>query len=367
MSATELRRAGLLGTPKKMSSHSIDLLTEADRPALESFWSSCSEASVFYTWEWLEVLKRTYGHTVDYWAARRGDQIVGAFPVLKVSLPLIGKKALASGYQFHSGMPLARDEDVRRGLVESAVRAADGFGAAYLEVRHFEPAPELEALGFQPSEPGLVLTTVPLEDLDLARVKRRHRRHLRPGKDQGVTVSEGTELSDLRLFRDLYLREQRGLGSPQAGWNFYRNLHRYARPFYRLLLAWKQERCIGGLLNLDDGRTVFARYSAYSTPEALQLHVGRRLYWHAMQEGAERGCRTYNCGISWQGDAGLISWKEGWNGTSQPAHVYLRTFRGRAPDPGGYFEGYRLAKAIWRRLPLPLADLGGRLVTRWVC
>src|SRR5262249_912343 len=226
--------------------------------------------------------------------------------------------------------------------------------------------PFLEELGFAPMDSQLVTTTTPLVDLDFKQIRRNHQRSVRRAREHGVSITEGETLEELKMFRRLYLIEGRRLGAPQAGWNFFENLHRFARARYRLLLAWLSNVCLGGLLTLDDGRTVFARCGAYNSPAALNLGVGSALRWRAMFDAAQRGCRFFNHGVSWRSDAGLIHYKEGWQGTSRPVRLYIYSIRSKPSAPGKYFEGFSLAKAVWRRLPLPAVDWMGRIITQWV-
>jgi hypothetical protein len=86
-----------------------------------------------------------------------------------------------------------------------------------------------------------------------------------------------------------------------------------------------------------------------------------------MQDAAARGCREFDLGVSWIGNRGLIDFKEGWTGVTRPVRAYVLPVKSKPPPPGSYFEGYRLAKALWRRLPLPIVDRLGHQITRWVC
>lgn len=345
---------------------SLERLSEKTTPALERFLEATPEATFFYSPTWHRIIEATYGHQCDYWIARTDEDVLGVFPVVTMRYPVLGAKMVAMPYQLHSGIPLAAHEAIQLQLVERAVAYAEEQGVKYLEIRHYDRAPFLEEAGFQSMDSHLVTTTVPLEDLTLKSIRRNHRRNIRDARKDGLTVREGKTLDDLRTFRHLYQVESRAMGAPQAGWVFYENLHRLAVANYHVYLAEIEGRVIGGLLTLEDDTTVFARYAAYSSPEALRYNAGKVLYWRALQDAAGRGCRYYNCGISWVQDTGLISWKEGWNGTSNPVHLYVYPIRSEPPAPGNYFEGFQLAKTIWRRLPLPVADWLGQRVTHWV-
>jgi hypothetical protein len=346
----------------------VERLLQTDSAALEIYLRENADATVFHTWEWRQVIEATYGHRHDYWASWSESRITGFFPVVTMRLPLLGTKMVSMPYQYYGGLPLASpgDTGVLGELIGRAIGEASDAGADYLEIRSRAPAPFLEEMGFAPMDSQLVTTTTPLTRLDFKQIRRNHQRGVRRAREHGVSITEGKTLEELKMFRRLYLIEGRRLGAPQAGWSFFENLHRLARTRYRLLLAWASNVCLGGLLTLDDGRTAFARCGAYSSPAALKLHAGSALRWRAMSDAAQRGCRFFNHGVSWRGDAGLIHYKEGWQGTTCPVHLYIYPLRSKPSAPGNYFEGFAMAKAIWRRSPLAVVDRVGGWVTRWV-
>ena len=321
---------------------------------------------MFHRPEWHAVIRAAYGHRCDYWVAHQGSRLVGVFPVVDVRVPFLGRKMVAIGYQMHAGLPLADDPDVKTALVAAALDRARAQGAKQLEIRHLEPAPWLEPLGFTPMDSGLVATVVPITDITLAKVRRNHRRSVRGAEAAGLEVRLGSTEADLRVFRALYLEEGREQAAPQAPWAYFSALHRLTPEGYRLYLAYQEGRCIAGMLTVEDRRMVFARHAAYSTPAALAAHAPAALYWHAMADAASRGIPFYNCGLTWAGDPGLIHWKEGWGGTNHPIMLSVHSSSPITP-PGSYFEGYGWPRKVWRRLPLWAVDILGGLVTRWIC
>ncbi len=347
----------------------VERLSQTDIASLNNYLRESAEATVFHTWEWRQVIEATYGHQHDFWASWSDDRITGLFPVVTLSLPIFGKKMVSIPYQYYGGLPLTAsgDRDAMSELIGRALAKASETGADYLEIRSHQPAPILEELGFEPMDSQLMTTTTPLSDFDFKLIRRNHQRSVRRARELGVTITEAESVEELKMFRRMYLVEGRRLGAPQAGWNFFENLHRYARTRYRLLLAWAARVCIGGLLTLEDSRTVFARCGAYSSETSLNLNVGSALRWRAMLDAAQRGHQFFNHGVSWRGDAGLIHYKEGWRGSTCPVYLYIYPLRSKPSAPGKYFEGFSMAKAIWRRLPLAVVDRAGSVVTHWVC
>jgi hypothetical protein len=278
----------------------------------------------------------------------------------------LGCKYVAAPYQMHSGMPLADDGRVRAELLGACVSAARRDAAKYIEVRHFDATDEFEPHGFIRCESGLVTTTIPLVNLDLARAEHGHRQRVRKALKLGVEVVRSDSVDDLRTFRRMYLETGRAMGAPQAGWPYFAATARFMPDRLGLYLARHQGRTVGGFLVLGDRHLTFARCSAHSSPQSLAVNAGHALWWRALEDAAAQGSPAFHCGVSWTRDTGLIKWKEGWGGVSRPVWTFVMPLRVPAPQAGAYFEGYGLAKAVWKRLPLPVVDVVGHQVTRWI-
>ena len=337
---------------------------EAD---LTSFLNGHAEATVFHEPWWFKVLNETYNHQCDYWVAREARKICGIFPVVSIRVPLLGKKMVALPYQYHCGAPLAGSERVFNALVNHAKTIAREKNTDYIEVRNFCEMPALERLGFAAVDTQLCKTIVPLGGLNFNKLREGHRKDLDKALTSGVRIARDSTLSGLNSFWMLYRLDGRALAGPQAGWRYFDSLYRNAGDRYRLWLAREGSDCIGGLVTLDNGAMVFARNGAYSSPRAKAVRLGRALIWQSMMDAASRGCSHYDLGISWVADKGLIDFKEGWRGITQPVRAYVLPIKSNAPQPGSYFEGYQLAKAVWRRLPIPIVDRLGHQITRWIC
>lgn len=350
-----------------MSLFTIDLLEPDQVSDLNRFLNSNPHHTVFHSYEWHQCIQKAYGHPYYYWTAWEDDRIIGIFPVTNVQHPLLGKKFIAIPYQFHSGPPLADQEEVRIQLIERALKHAIDTQANYFEIRTREALPYLNRLGFQQFNSHLMLTETNLQDLEVNKIRKGHRGEIRYALRRGVEFVESKSLEDLRRFRQLYLTESKRLGSPQAGWPFFKHLHQVAPRYYSLLLAVSSSRLIGGLLLLSKGNTVFARAGAYGSTEARSLKLNKGLFWRALSDAAKQGRTHFNFGITWDQDHGLLRWKEGWNGTSSPVYTYIYPIKSQPPPAGAYFSKYNLPKKIWRLLPLPIIDLLGHQVTRWVC
>jgi Acetyltransferase (GNAT) domain len=345
----------------------IGRLTPDQEPALMAFLRAHPGATVFHEPWWFKVLSETYGHRCDYWMAWEGTQTIrGVFPIVTLRVPFLGRKMVALPYQYHCGAPLANSEHAFSALLDQAKETAHRTGVSYVELRSFCELTSLEKHGLMPVDTRLSKTIVPLQGLDIRNLREGHRKELRKAMAAGTRIERDPTLEGLRVFWNLYRLEGRQLGGPRAGWRYFCSLYNHAGDRYRLWLAREGPDCIGGLLTLDDGAMLFARNGAYTNPRAKAARLGRALIWQSMVDAASRGCSRYDLGISSVEDKGLVEFKEGWQGITQPVMAYVLPVKSTAPQAGSYFEGYQLAKAVWRGLPMPIVDRLGHQITRWI-
>ncbi|MGE3955231.1 MAG: GNAT family N-acetyltransferase [Vicinamibacterales bacterium] len=343
----------------------IGLLTTADHDPLRRFLDTHDQATVFYDPRWFDVLRATYWHRTRYWVARRGADIVGAFPVTTVYRPVLGTKHIASPYQFNSGLPLGLDDETRAALVRRTLDDVKGRGG-YLEVRHLGREPWLEELGFQAIDTGLVNAVVPLPGITLAGLRHGHRREVQSAEKQGLTLHEDNSREALERFHRMLAVESRAMGNPQGGYRFLERYRAGLPECFHLTLAMSGSTCVGGALTIENRNGAFGRYSV-ALPEAKKLYVSKAIIWRLLADASARGCRSFSLGISSARDEGLIYGKQGWGAEVAPVWLHVYPHNSVKGDMSGYLDGFQLAKSIWRKLPTALTEPLGTLVTGWVC
>lgn len=52
---------------------------------------------------------------------------------------------------------------------------------------------------------------------------------------------------------------------------------------------------------------------------------------------------------------------------TRPGILYSLPVTGAAPDISKYYDSTGLERRIWRKLPLPLTQIGGGILSRWFC
>jgi FemAB-related protein (PEP-CTERM system-associated) len=90
------------------------------------------------------------------------------------------------------------------------------------------------------------------------------------------------------------------------------------------------------------------------------------MYWEVMRRACERGVRLFDYGRSKRG-TGAFDFKRNWGFEPTPLHYQYRLIRGQSvPDHNPLNPKYRMLIAVWKRLPLGLANFLGPFVVRGI-
>ena len=351
----------------------IAVQSRALQPGEEDRWddfvSSQPGATLYHTTKWRDVLCEVFGHEPLYLICDRGDDVLGVLPLYLVRMPFLGAKLISIPYDIGSGGVLSGNTMVERRLVEQAMEKARERGVRFLELRYGSTRPALEDLGLARSEPVII------SDLDLdtreavwSRVAKDHRKAIRKAEKRGVELREAQTEGEFKEFYGIYSRVFRDFGTPPYGADYFPTVWRHLHhdKYVRLILAHVAGQCVGGLVMFCFGRTVVSKFAA-CLPEHVSQRVYPALYWRAMELSLELGYEVLSWGTSSRAQTGLIEFKERWGARHRPAVLYDLPVRGRVPSLEHYYESGGLARATWRRLPVPATTLLGPLLNRWFC
>ncbi|HKJ36778.1 MAG TPA: GNAT family N-acetyltransferase [Solirubrobacterales bacterium] len=344
-------------------------------PLADPRWDAYVEghelASSFHLGAWSAILGGAYGVRPIYLAAEDDSgRLCGV-------LPLVRRRALFGGVR-HSSLPLVRragplaDSDAALSLLLGAAERRARESGVPLVIR--SSAPNLADLlgdgaAAVPQLPSWVLDV----DRDLDEVRRGWPGNLRRDVSRGereVTVREGDGEADLRDFYSLYLGTMRMHGVAPRPWREIALAWRLLAPErrLRLLLAERSGVVIGAAIALITGRRAELRYLT-SAQSGLRHRPNHALYWSVIRMAADEGCTAIDFG---NGSGSLVFFKRRWGCESEGLYRYVLGPGLGAGQPAPRLDtdpsdgGEPKTAAVWRRLPPPLARLGGALVYRYL-
>jgi FemAB-related protein (PEP-CTERM system-associated) len=320
-----------------------------DAPAIRAFLAARSDSTPFHLPEWAEAVEAGCGHRDRSLVAvdERGA-VAGLLPMSEVRSPLFGSALVSSAFGIGGG---AIGEGVES-LAEQAWALAQGLGCDSVELR----GGRLPA-GWERREGVYATFSRHLEaneEAILKAIPRKQRAEVRRAMGLGLETRAGR---DLDAHYRVYSESVRNLGTPV----FPRRLFEAAleRLDSDILTVSRDGRPLASVLTFYHGGCAYP-YWGGGTAEARTLRANELLYYALMCHAARRGCTRFDFGRSKLG-TGAFAFKKNWGFEPEPL-VYA--VRGKARETNPLSPRYRLQVALWRKLPLPVANRLGPLIAK---
>jgi FemAB-related protein (PEP-CTERM system-associated) len=325
----------------------------------DGFVAAIPDASGYLRAGWSLLARDAFRHRAYFLHARSPS---GA---LRGVLPLVQQRGLLGNFAtsvpfFNYGGAVADDDDCAVALMERARELARSLGCSYLELRDVRARPIFWPVR---TDKASMLLDLP-EDIELLgkQLGSKLRSQIKRANREQVSVrSGGIEL--LGAFYDVFARNMRDLGTPVYPVRFFRAvLERFPVETQIVVIEQGDRPQAAGFLVFD--RLTAEIPWAACRAEAKPLGMNMKLYWELLCASIARGARHFDFGRSTIG-SGTYRFKQQWGALPRQLHWYRWE---RAPASGGAGAGKpgrltSLALRAWKRLPLPLANALGPLVS----
>ncbi|HEY0941126.1 MAG TPA: FemAB family XrtA/PEP-CTERM system-associated protein [Steroidobacter sp.] len=327
----------------------------------DGFVRSHPAASVYALSGWSRLAQDVFGHRAYFIEAR------DAAGTLRGVLPLVHQKSLIFGGFltsvpfFNYGGAVSASSQVSAQLMEAARALAIELSCKYLEFRDVEPR---AGQWLVRTDKVSMILDLPGDAALLAKqLGAKLRSQIkRVDRESPAVRCGGVELLD--DFYDVFCRNMRDLGTPV-----------YPRKFFAAILERFPDLC--QLVIVDRGnRPAAAGFLVFSNGRAEIPWAGCRqddkpagfnmkLYWEVLTAAIARGCTQFDFGRSTM-DSGTYRFKKQWG--ARPLQLYWHRWERepqgqQAARPAAEGRIMQYATAVWQRLPLPVANALGPLVS----
>lgn len=280
--------------------------------------------------EWAEVLRDTYGASIQHLAALENETVVGICPFFLCKPITGGVHYLTSLFPTYFG-PLYDSEQVLDSLLDAIQQKASAV--QYAEIISPVSLPEDKRL---PYLEQLDLTyRLPLNDTAeniYGNFRRNYKRILRNPKFQEdleiVADRDGSMVGEFhRLYAHLYARKHGFIPHVES---LFRNIYaRYPNGSARIYMAKHNGKAIGGIFTFWKHGEVYCGWSAQDVSVPLEpMHF---LIWKIIQDGVAEGYQWFNHGESPRDNESLKLFKQGWG--MEPTETYRYFIPGRLAEP----------------------------------
>ena len=338
-----------------------DLSDPAQVEELDRWICAQPDSTPFHRPAWVSAVARGTGQQALMLVCRQGVAIAGVLPLNIIHSPLFGRALVSSGFAVDGGI-LAHDADTAQALADACWRIAQDRHCPTAELRG-GVLPEEGWVLKRDSYLGFARALEADDEAQLAAVPKRHRAEIRKGLDNALDIEIGRDARLLDIHHRLYAQSVHRLGTPVFP----------KRLFLEVLAAFGKDADI--LLVSKNGAPLTTVFTLYhhsrcmpywqgATSAARALRSNEIAYFRLMGHARDRGCIIFDFGRSKVG-TGPAAWKKTWGWEGVPLTYAMRHAPGHEPrDINPLSLQYRRKIELWKRLPLPLANLIGPYIAR---
>ena len=330
----------------------------ADFAEWDAFVAASPSATMSHQAGWRHVVTGVLRH--DYHGLEARD----AAGTLRAVLPLVRVRGLVGHFLvslpfLNDGGPVG-DADACALLVEHAVALARDSGADLLELRTRTPLD-----GSLRTSNRKVAVHLPLpetvEALWSTTFKAKLRSQVRRPTKEGMTSRCGPDLLD--EFYQVFSRNMRDLGTPVLPRRFFQAMQQeFGDQVLFFAVRSAEGRAVAASCCLRRAEEMEVTWAS-SLREFNHLSPNMLLYSSMMEEAIRRGVRLFNFGRSSPG-AATHRFKAQWGGHDVPLPWAYWSRGEAAGTPSADSAKFRLATAVWSRLPLAIANRLGPVIAR---
>ncbi len=340
-----------------------DLSDPGEVRRLEQFVASHAEGTPFHRPAWLSAVARGTGNRALALVLEKRGDLAGYLPLLEAHSPLFGRVMVSSGFGVGGGVLAERPGDAK--LLFAA--------AEELALRRSCPGIELRG-GVLPqgregwkvrhdSHCGFVTPLAADDEAQLTAIPRKQRAEVRKGLAGDLTVEIGSGPADRAAHYAVYAESVRNLGTPVFPARLFAEVLDAFGADADILTVRHQGVPVASVLSLYHAGAVMP-YWGGGTFAARRLRANDRMYYELMLHARRSGCDRFDFGRS-KTHSGAYDFKRNWGFEPEPLGYAAWTAPGavaRDADPTSAKHSAKIE--LWKRLPLPLANLIGPHIAR---
>jgi FemAB-related protein (PEP-CTERM system-associated) len=357
-SAAQSSASTFSGSPAAVPALRLGWAGAADQPEWDGYVQAHPRAELYHDYRWRSLIESVFGHEAHYLMALDSTGVRGILPLVRLKSRLFGDFLVSQPYLNYGGV-VADTAEVRTALLEAAADHARSLGIQHMELRHRDE-PCLDWA--ERTDKVAMLLDLPQSEEELwrrfpAKLKSQIRR---PEKDGATVRQGGREL--LADFYSVFSRNMRDLGTPVYPQKFFAAIAEAFPAALKVFVVDLAGKPVAAGLVLAHRDTLEIPWAS-SLRQANKSGVNMLLYWSVLREAVARGLKRFDFGRSTK-DSGTYRFKQQWGAkpTQLRWHYWLASGRSM-PSLTPNNPKYRTAIALWRRLPLPIANfVGPRIV-----
>lgn len=336
--------------------------------------------SLYNSFDWSKVLIRSYGYDPYYLVVKRGNTMVGCFPLMLVKSKLFGNRLISIPFTDHGCGPYAKnnDSDTINFMLEKINKLVHKFDVKYVKINSPQNWVQdvLSKANYQKGSQyfTFVLNLNKSFDNICKSFKKSVRNSYRKSQKNGVKVILGDNYNFAKIFYKIQLDNMKRLGTPPHSQEFYNALWDIFGKKKRLRSYFVEYngKIVASIILFPYRDSV--RWGAgVSLSKYRYLNPMYPLLWDAIKWSTENGYHTFDMGGS-RPNSGNFFFKQRWinkdntNGqiiNIQHQYAFFKNKENKVVDLND--SQYQRLSTVWRMLmPKPIATLIGPSIRKQI-
>jgi FemAB-related protein (PEP-CTERM system-associated) len=339
----------------------IRTLSHEEYKQWDDYVLATHQGSLFHMIAWKKVLEKTFAYRSVFLAAYDAGEICGILPLFVIPKPLKGHVMVSVPFGVYGGVA-SESPEVTKKLLNVAKELAVEKKVDSLEFRQMEKLDE--ALPTKDLYFTFIREIFDGEEKNMSAIPRKQRRMIRQGISHGLQSKVGgAEL--LKDFYFVYSSSLRNLGTPAFPFVYFKHLFQELGEQCKILTVSYEDKIVAAVMTFFYQDRVMPYYGG-GLSEYQRYAIYDFMYWELMRFGWEHGYKVFDFGRSKQ-ETGPFHFKRHWGFEPQALpYQYFLPKGGAIPNVNPSNPKLQPFIALWKRLPLPIANRLGPFLIKYL-
>lgn len=337
----------------------VDLTDPRERGRVEDYVRE-NRGSLFHRPAWLIAVEQGTGQRAGGFVTEQLGIITGWLPLTEARSILFGNCLVSSGFGVGGGI-LSDGPETARLLADAAQAHAEQNGFAGVEVRGGAIPGGWRS--WDDKHCGFERVLMDDDEAELLAIPRKARAEVRKGLKNSLEVRVGNTSEDLAVHYRVYSESVLNLGTPVFPKALFKSMALEFADDCDVLTIFKDGTPLASVMSFYHDGAVLPFWGGGSFA-ARGARANELMYYELMLHARRKGMKRFDFGRSKTG-SGPCKFKKNWGFDPVPLVYGEWTAPGSpARDVDPTSQSYSRKIELWKKLPLPIANLVGPYIAR---
>ena len=318
------------------------------------------KGELFHLPSWLCAVEAGTGQKARGLIAEQMGVVCGWLPLTEVRSPFFGSALVSSGFGVGGGILAANDRTALE-LADAATAMATRNSISTIELRGGPVPSDWDSISDKHA--GFIASLAEDDDAQLLAIPRKARAEVRKGLKNDLDVRIGRSEADIEAHYAVYSESVRNLGTPVFPKSLFKTMLDAFADTSDILTVFDGDTPISSVLSFYHDGAVMPFWGG-GVFAARNLRANELMYYKLMCHAREQGMTRFDFGRSKTG-SGPYNFKKNWGFEPEPLTYAKWSVEGEeARDIDPTSDAYSRKIELWKKLPLPLANLIGPWIAR---